>query len=383
MSIESYKKITDSGEVLTFYRVKAEGINKYTGKRVQKKRAGISSKIVAQRIYQELWNKCKEERPNGLEFKTWYELRSKYLEFVRDEVRSEKNPNGFSPKTFSKKEGMSSHTKSWDSLHLSIITSQFVTEQLNQFERGGMNRTLTFEIQKEVKATFSYAVSLGLFPISPLEKLKKLKVPKKMKLAFTHEEVRKLLFEAKKQNHPFYFIWILSLFTGLRRSELDGLKWTDIDFNNRLAHIQRQNIPSEGEVLRLKDHEDRTIGLPEAIMPTILEFKKKAKTDYVIECDEPSWINGSQAEVLGDFCEKIGIKRIKHHDLRATFITLALADGIPTGIVKENVGHAKLSTTDGYYRRSGIQMKGRIDALNIEIPDQVDEKRSKYQLKAL
>lgn len=382
MSINLYRKEVSAGVFQEFYQVRAEAVNKFTGKRIQKKQSGITSELKAQRAYKELWNQCRNDRPTDLQIASWLELRTKYLEYVQNNVRSATNPNGWSPKTLGKKRSLSEYTKQWNSMFLTMISPQFVIEQLSEFEKQGMKRTLTFEIQKEVKATFSYAVNLGLFPISPLEKLKKLKVPKKLKLALTHDEVRKLLFEAKKQNHPFYFIWVMTLATGLRRSELAGLRWSDVDFENRLVHVQRQIIPNEGEVFQLKDYEDRTVALPETIMPTLLEYHKRATTNLIIETSDPAWKNGNQAQVLGDFCDSIGIKRVTHHALRATHITLALADGVPTGIVKENVGHSKLSTTDGYYRRSGIQMKGRTDQLKIAIPSESDEIEHR-QLKAL
>ncbi len=59
-----------------------------------------------------------------------------------------------------------------------------------------------------------------------------------------------------------------------------------------------------------------------------------------------------------------------HHQLRVTHITLALIDGVPLGIVKENVGHAKLSTTDEYFRSAGINMKGQTDGLRIRVPQE-------------
>ena len=71
---------------------------------------------------------------------------------------------------------------------------------------------------------------------------------------------------------------------------------------------------------------------------------------------------------MAEFCREIGIKEVTHHQLRATHITLALVDGIPLGIVKENVGHSKLSTTDEYFRSAGINMKGQTDGLRIQVP---------------
>ena len=92
------------------------------------------------------------------------------------------------------------------------------------------------------------------------------------------------------------------------------------------------------------------------------------KSEYVIDLECNQWKNGQQAEVLKDFCREIGIKEVTHHSLRSSFISLALQDGISTAHVKDNVGHSKLSTTDGYYNEAGIHLKGTMDRLRIKVP---------------
>ncbi len=183
-----------------------------------------------------------------------------------------------------------------------------------------------------------------------------------------HEEANKLLSEARNRNHPYFFIWLLSIALGLRRSELAGLKWLDIDFENRLAHVKRQYLPKEGIVEDLKNHKERIVAVPAFVIPVLKEFKLRSKNEFVIDVNCKQWKGGHQAAVLRDFCREIGIKEVTHHRLRATHITLALVDGIPLGIVKENVGHSKLSTTDEYFSSSGIQMRGQTDGLKIKVP---------------
>jgi integrase len=195
------------------------------------------------------------------------------------------------------------------------------------------------------------------------------RVPKKRKEALTHEEANKLLAEANKRNHPYYYIWLLTLALGLRRSELAGLKWLDIDFDQNLIYLRRQLIPREGLVMFLKDREERVVAIPKHVIPALKELKLKAKTDFVIEIECHRWDSGQQSGVLRAFCREIGIKEVTHHQLRATHITLALVDGIPLGVVKENVGHAKLSTTDEYFRSAGINMRGQTDGLRLVVPD--------------
>jgi integrase len=373
MGVTSYRKEVSPGVMKVFYRVTAEGINKYTSKRVQKERLGITSEPKAQRLYRELWSQCREERPDGPPIKRWGELKESYFEFVQSNIRSETNTNGFSPKTVTKKKSRFVHLVSWDELHLDLINPHRVKMDLDKLECDGIaGRELTSAIQKEVKCIFSYAVDRGVLKVNPLAGLEKRKVPKKRKQALTHEEANKLLLEARVRNHPYFFIWLLSITLGVRRSELAGLKWLDVDFENRLAHIRRQLIPKEGIVNTPKDKEERIVAIPAHVIPVLKEYRLQSRSEFVIDVDCKQWTGGHQAQVLKEFCREIGIKEVTHHQLRATHITLALVDGIPLGIVMENVGHAKLSTTDEYFRSSGIQMRGQTDGLKVKVPTETE-----------
>ena len=369
MSITSYQREVSPGVTKRFFLVQAEGINKYTGKRVQKKRMGITSEVKAERVYRELWSLCREERPDGPPIKTWGELKSAYLEYAQRNIRDETNKHGFSPRTFDKKKSRFIHLHGWNDLHLDLINPQYLRECLDTLESQGIaTRELTREIQKEVRCVLSYAVDRGILSVNPLAGMKNRPVSKKKKQALNHEEANKLLSEARSRNHPYFFIWLLSITLGLRRSELAGLKWLDIDFENRLAHIRRQHIPREGIVEDLKNHRERIVAIPAFVIPALKAHKLRSKSEFVIDVDCQHWRSGHQAAVLREFCREIGIKEVTHHRLRATHITLALVDGIPLGIVKENVGHSKLSTTDEYFSSSGIQMRGQTDGLRIKVP---------------
>ena len=176
------------------------------------------------------------------------------------------------------------------------------------------------------------------------------------------------LREAFKRKHPYYFIWLLALTLGLRRSELAGLKWTDVDFEHRLLNVQRQLLLHEGLVEKTKNSTDRVVAIPESVISVLKEFKLRAKTDFVIEIKCSEWQRGKQSGITRKFCQEIGIKEVTFHQLRATHITLALVDGVSTGIVMANVGHSQLSTTNVYFRSSGIEMKGKTDKLKISVP---------------
>lgn len=369
MAITPYQKKLPSGEIKTLYMVMADSINKYSSLRVQKKRRGITSKPLAERIYRELWISCRDEKPDELSQVTrWHHLRTRYVESIFKNVRCESNLNGFSPHVVRCKKSHLKHSEIWDDRHLDLMTPQFLTEELNKMELGGLSRLMSNHILKEVKCVFGYALNLGVIKNNLFAGMKMRRLPKKRKEALTHEEVKVLLAEAKKLKHPYYHVWLLTLALGLRRSELAGLKWTDLDFKNGLIFLCRQLIPREGLVNLLKDREDRVVSVPDYLIPILKELKLKSTSDFVVEIDCHYWRSGQQAKVIRQFCREIGIKEITHHQLRATHITLALIDGVPLGIVKENVGHARLSTTDEYFRSAGIAMKGQMNGLRLDLP---------------
>ncbi len=370
MGISTYKKEVSPGNFKTFYLVVAEAINKYTGKRIQKKRRSITSEVKAERAYRELWSLCREERPDGLRIINWGELKDQYITFIESKVRSNENPSGFSPHVIATKKSRLKHTSGWRETHLELITPAFVRDQFDKLELQGVSRVMTSDIQKEVKCIMSFAVDLGVLPTNCLTNMKARKVPKRRKEALTHDEVDRLLLEAKRRNHPYYLVWLMTLITGLRRSELAGLRWTDIDFDHGLIQVRRQILPREGLVNTTKDKEERVVAIPSQTIPTLKQFRLAGRSEYVVALNCHRWTSGQQAVVLREFCREIGIKEVTHHQLRATYITLAIIDGVPLGIVKENVGHAKLSTTDEYFRSSGIQLRGQTDGLKIRLPQE-------------
>lgn len=367
------KREVSPGVFKTFYTVRVEGINKYTGKRKQLKTRGISSLPKARRIEHDLWIKCRDCNFAEREVTSWGNLLDSYFSFCEKNMRKADYSEGFSPATIVTKKSRFVHLGSWLPLHLDLVTPMFIRSELDRLEREGVcGKSLTRCILKEIKCVFSYALESGYIKSNPVAAMKNRKEAKKRKVALTHAEAGILLREAKQRNHPYYFIWLMALATGMRRSELAGLKWSDVDFKNRLIYVQRQNIAKEGIVENLKTKEDRPVPIPQSIMNELTAERMRSTGEFVIDLECKSWRSGEQSRVTREFCLKIGIKEITFHQLRATFITNALADAVPLGIVKEVVGHAKLSTTDVYFRSSGIDLTGKTDKLSIHVPEEKD-----------
>ena len=79
----------------------------------------------------------------------------------------------------------------------------------------------------------------------------------------TQDEMRRLLLQAKADG--FFELFLVDLFTGLRRGELLGLKWDDMDFETGELHIRRQVHPTNGESVPKTKAGIRTIVLPSSL----------------------------------------------------------------------------------------------------------------------
>jgi site-specific recombinase XerD len=74
-------------------------------------------------------------------------------------------------------------------------------------------------------------------------------------------------------------------------------------------------------------------------------------------------------QITRDFCKGINILPICFHDLRATFITQMLNNGVALSKVMAIVGHSSLKTTQGYLRLCGKDVEGATEELRITLPD--------------
>jgi integrase len=158
----------------------------------------------------------------------------------------------------------------------------------------------------------------------------------------------------------FYVAFRLELSTGLRRGELLGLRWQDIDFKTGIITVKQQLTPN-GKIKGLKtENSYRSINLFGDIIKLLETHKAKQnekrlllgeaynKEDDLVFChDDGSRL--SPRSFLSHY--KILLKNagldtsLRFHDLRHSFTTLALEAGIPVKTVQSFLGHSSATTT--------------------------------------
>ena len=156
------------------------------------------------------------------------------------------------------------------------------------------------------------------------------------------EQLQSFLREAKDSG--VFELYCLELATGLRRGELLGLKWEDIDLEHGDLRVRRQIARINGKVVEapLKTKNAyRTLSLAEDTVSILKEQKKKAgNSPWVF----PSATGGpispdSVLHMLHRVLKRAGLPEVRFHDLRHTFATLALQNGVDIKTVSGMLGH--------------------------------------------
>ena len=159
----------------------------------------------------------------------------------------------------------------------------------------------------------------------------------------TSEQLGTFFQEAKETG--VYELYYLDLATGLRRGELLGLKWTDVDFERGMLKIQRAISRQNGRVVEapLKTKNSyRSIAIPADAVEVLKTQREKVGcgSEYVFPSPTGGPISpDSVLHMLQRVLKRAGLERVRFHDLRHTFATLALQNGVDVKTVSGMLGH--------------------------------------------
>jgi integrase len=152
--------------------------------------------------------------------------------------------------------------------------------------------------------------------------------------------------------------------TGLRTGELIGLRWSDIDFENKVMHIERsmeyRHSVGEWRIGKPKSQSGiRDVDLTDEAIAILHNQKEKLKSLKMINIDfkdcvflcrkgEPTK-NSAYDSTLFKLCDKAGIDRFSMHVLRHTFATRCIEGGMRPKTLQVLLGHSNVSITMNLY----------------------------------
>lgn len=195
------------------------------------------------------------------------------------------------------------------------------------------------------------------------EYIKRPKGTKKQKEVFSQDEAREFVKCILNEEDPRKkAVLSIFIFTGLRKGEVAGLKFEDIDFDKKTLSVNRNNIYVSGFGVKIKSPKTkaskRTISMPQTLVDILNEYKIWWNEEKVLHGD--LWLNSDYLFMqdngqpinpctIGQWVTKFelkhGFKHVPCHSLRHTATSLMIGSGIPLKVVSTILGHTSEAFT--------------------------------------
>ena len=249
----------------------------------------------------------------------------------------------------------------------------------------GLSDRVVRAIHANCRSALEKAVQEGLIRTNPAVGCKlPPKKSREMKV-LTPNEVIRFLTRAKEEG--YYELFLLELGTGMRRGEILALKWSDLNFTTGELRIERQvNVFNKEQVISTPKTKSsiRTIILPPSLLQILSDYKTTVDSEWIFpspldntKTRHPSAVRKRMQIIL----ERAGCKKVRFHDLRHTFSTMALESGMDIKSLSSMLGHVSSATTIDIYshitntmqRQAAAKIDRQIGGTDTPIP-QADER---------
>ena len=296
---------------------------------------------------------------------------------------------------------------------LSQITKPTLQDFLNKiYVEKAYSKNFLNNIRKVLKCSFNYAVDNEYVKVNSAANLKLPKYdepPKDVAHIFTTEEINTIL-DRFKNNHCVYYAFLTAYCTGLRIAEVFALTWDDIDFKNKVINVKHTvyDKPDDGKgrwyIGTTKTKQGtRQINMSITLYNALTNYKKKQQylkkvfgneyytyhfedvlnkhgkvTEQRIVQNEGDILQINKADMVftrsnGKYVgrnilnypfkiihKELGIENCRFYDLRGSYATINLRNGIEIRDVADILGHKYIETTENFYISSTDENKKNV-----------------------
>lgn len=257
--------------------------------------------------------------------------------------------------------------------------------------KGGLSARTVLHHHRVLSASLNHAVKWGYVLRNVAQSVSPPRPVRKEITTLAPEDIPALFGEAKKleanSGLPYFVIFLTALHSGMRRGELLGLKWADIDFGANVISVNRSlQVLKDGRFIFSEPKTSNARRLI-AMTPTLAEELKRYKLSQEIQRqiigvplnkddivfsrpDGKPMSPNTLSPAFTMVSWRAGLN-LRFHDLRHSHATLMLRAGIHPKIVSERLGHANVTTTLNTYAHvtPGMQRQA------VEVFDRILEKR--------
>ena len=249
-------------------------------------------------------------------------------------------------------------------LYSKLLTGGRVVRKESKKQPKGLSAKTVRNINQIISSAMDQAVRQKLIISNPTDGCALPRIEHKEMHTLSDDRLSDFLKEAKASG--VYEMYYIELATGLRRGELLGLKWDDVDWKRKTIRICRQVARINGEVVEapLKTKNAyRTISLGDGAIAILEAQKEKTNDKYIFPSPNGGPISPDSVQnMLNRVLKRAGLPKIRVHDLRHTFATLALQNGVDIKTVSGMLGHYSAGFTLDTYTH--VTTPAQIEAAN-------------------
>ena len=307
--------------------------------------------------------KALSDRGDGLVFDAGKLKVGEYLErWLRDSVEGNVRPRTFSNYRLQARRHI---TPALGGIKLKALTPAHVQGLYRQKLDAGLSAASVRSIHAVLHRALKQALRWGLVPRNVTEAVD---IPQ-----LVHEEVRALspeearVFLEAARGDRYECMYVVAVTVGLRRGEVLGLKWTDVDLEAATLRVARQlQRMRDGSGLRFtapKGGKGRTVSLPPRTVEALRAHRARQAQErlkagslyrdgnlvFATRVGTPLGPSNIDRRSFKPLLAKAGLPDVRFHDLRHTCATLLLSKGVNPKFVQELLGHADVGLTLNTY----------------------------------
>ncbi|NCB25421.1 MAG: site-specific integrase [Bacteroidia bacterium] len=247
------------------------------------------------------------------------------------------------------------------------VMNMTINRAFNEYEyKQKLSNRTVLHYHRLISSILQTAMYWQIIPSNIAKRVKAPKVKRSEANYLDEHEVKEVLLKLEHEPIKYRTMVKLFLYSGMRRGELAGLEWGDINWDKSMITIQRssQYIPKQGIITKetKTTTSDRTIRLPVVVFDMLRKFrewqdeqKNRLGDQWFISDRLFTTFDGHPIHpdsITGwftDFIKRNNLPKVNIHSLRHTNITLLIMAGVPLRTVARRAGHASTATTSVIY----------------------------------
>lgn len=233
-------------------------------------------------------------------------------------------------------------------------------EQLLAFKKTTTSEHTVRTYFATLRSFFNTAVRWKYLRTNPCKEVEKPKVREIQPPHFSKDEFAKVLKHIKHEE--IRELCLASLYSAMRLSEILNLCWSNVDFENRLIHIQNSDTFST------KSRKNRTIPISDQLCDLLTARKHKARFEFVFPNRHGVRQNRNYCSAYFKQCVRdAGVNPKLHwHSIRHTAATWLVQSGVSIFSVQKILGHAQISTTQIYSHLQPSDLHNTVNLITLD-----------------